>query len=137
MDPHESRGKEKFKSYPDDIQAVMDQLRNHILQVATEHDLGSVEESLKWGEPSYVVKGGSAVRIDWKEKSPDKYFVYFLCQTRLVETCKELYGKLFVYEGKRAIVFDLADDLPIQELKHCISLSLRYHSVKQLPLLRA
>jgi len=112
-------------------------LRELIITVAKESEVGPLEESLKWGEPSYKAKGGSAVRIDWKAKFPNKCFVFFQCQTRLIETFKELYGSVFSYDGKRAIVLDLSQEIPTRELKHCISLSLRYHKLKRLPLLGA
>lgn len=127
----------KFESYPEEVKPVLICLREYIFAAAEEHGLGVVEESLKWGEPSFAVKGGSPVRIDWKSKHPDKYFVYFQCQTRLIETFKELYGDLFTYDGKRAIVLALSSEVPVPELKHCIALSLQYHSVKHLPLLGA
>lgn len=116
---------------------MLGQLRRIILQVAQENGLGEVEESLKWGEPSFVAKGGSAVRIDWKVKFPDSCFVFFQCQTSLVETFKELYGDVFRYEGNRALVLDLSQGLPVRELKHCIFLSLQYHKLKHLPWLGA
>ncbi len=40
-----------------------------------------------------------------------------------------------VFEGKRAIVFRESDELPVEQLKHCVSLALTYHRVKHLPLL--
>ncbi len=112
-------------------------LRELILAAAEEYEVGPVQESLKWGEPSYRAEGGSAVRIDWKPKSPDKCFVFFQCQTRLIETFKEIYGDTFEYETNRAIVLDLSQKIPDQELRHCISLSLRYHKLKHLQLLGA
>jgi hypothetical protein len=129
--------KEKFESYPDEIQPSLMQLRELIVSVAKEYDLGSVEESLKWGEPSFCVKGGSAIRIGWRSKSPEKYFVFFHCQTSLIETFNEIYGELFSYEGKRAIVLDRSKAASTQELKHCIGLALQYHRLKHLPLLGA
>jgi hypothetical protein len=68
-------------------------------------------------------------------KKPENFGVYFNCQTVLVETFKEVYGKLFRYDGNRAIVFNIGDSIPTQELMHCIPLALRYHSLKHLPLL--
>lgn len=133
----EASVREKFDSYPERARAFLEELRGLILQVAEEQGIGPPQESLKWGEPSYAVKGGCAVRIDWKPKFPDSCFVYFQCQTRLVETFREIYGDVFEYEGKRAIVLSLGREVPLRELKHCISLSLRYHSLKQLPLLGA
>ena len=57
--------------------------------------------------------------------------------TSLVDTFRELYGDVFMFEGNRAIVFGEADEIPVAELKHCISLALTYHRVKRLPLLGA
>ena len=94
-----------------------------------------LEETLKWGEPSYLTKGGGTIRMDWKKSKPDQYAMYFNCKTKLVYTFKELYKDEFKYEGNRAIVFHKNDKIPINELKHCILLSLTYHSRKHLPLL--
>ena len=113
------------------------QLRKLIISVAKEYDLGAVEESLKWGELSYCVRGGSAIRIGWRLKTPDKCYVFFHCQTTLIETFKEIYGELLSYEGKRAIVLNLSKLEAKQELKHCIGLALQYHRLKHLPLLGA
>ncbi|MCG8413940.1 MAG: DUF1801 domain-containing protein [Pseudomonadales bacterium] len=129
--------KERFDSYPGKARSKLIRLRKLILQTGAEYKVGPLEESLKWGEPSYSAKGGSAVRIDWKPKFPDKCFVFFQCQTKLIETFKEIYGDTFEYEGKRAIVLTMENDIPAQELKHCIYLSLQYHKLKHLPLLGA
>lgn len=112
-------------------------LRALILQTAQEYALGPVEESVKWGEQSFSTEGGSAVRIDWKPKSPEQCFIFFHCQTRLIETFREIYGDVFQYDGKRAIVLNLSRELPVGELKHCLSLALQYHKLKHLPLLGA
>lgn len=129
--------KEKFESYPENIQKRMQQLRKIILDTAKEEDINEVEETLKWHEPSYLVKGGSTIRIDWKSKHPNQIAIYFDCKTLLIETFKEVHGGLFNYQGKRAIVFQLSEPLPTLELKHCISMALRYHNIKHLPLLGA
>lgn len=126
-----------YKSYPEEAKTMLAALRKLILETGEEYELGPVEESLKWGELSFATRNGSTVRIDWKPRSGDQCFVFFHCQTRLVETFKEIYGDLFHYEGKRAIVFNLSDKLPEGELKHCLSLALQYHKVKHLPLLGA
>lgn len=129
--------KEKFDSYPREARPSLLGLRKLIFETGIEYDLGPIAESLKWGEPSYLAEGGSAVRIDWKPGFPDKYFLFFHCQTRLIETFKEIHGDVFEYEGKRAIVLGIKNNIPIKELKHCIYLSLQYHRLKHLPLLGA
>ena len=126
----------KFEAYPGKALLSMLSMRRLILDTASgDPAIGNVEETLKWGEPSYMAKGGSTLRIDWKAKEPDQYAMYFNCQTKLVETFEKLYGDLFRFEGNRAIVFGLEENLPVPELKQCIVSTLRYHRVKRLPLL--
>lgn len=129
---------EVFNNYPQHIRKKVLLLRQLVLDTALEtQGVDRVEETLKWGEPSYVTKSGSTVRLDWKKSSPHQYAMYFHCKTRLVDTFKELYRDKFKFEGNRAIVFNADDDIPINELKHCISLSLTYHHRKHLPMLGA
>ena len=124
----------KFQSYPKEIVPKMEYLRNLIIDAANDIDgLEELEETLKWGEPSYLVKKGSTIRIDWKSKAPNQYAMYFKCTSKLVPTFKEVYVDLFTYEKNRAILFDLEDKIPRNELKECISLALKYHSIKILP----
>jgi len=127
-----------FDDYPGPMRQHMLRLRQLVLDTASETDgKNPVEETLKWGEPSYVTKGGSTLRIDWKPSRPDHYALYFHCRTSLIDTFKELYGETFTFDGNRAIVFHESDDLPVDELRHCIALTLTYHSRKHLPLLGA
>lgn len=125
------RMKDKFASYPKAVKPKMNALRKLVLQAAKElEDVSEIEETLKWGEPSYLVKKGSTVRMDWKEKNPDQYQLYFKCTSKLVETFRKVYGKRFNYENNRALVFDLKEELPKEEIKQCIKAALRYHHVK-------
>ncbi len=128
--------KSVFDNYPDHIRGKMVTLRKLILETAQEIDgITLLEETLKWGEPSYLVKGGSTVRIDWKPKTPDQYAIYFKCTSRLVKTFQNTYAKVFRFEGNRAIVFKLDEQIPRDELKSCIRTALTYHKVKHLPTL--
>ncbi len=111
-------------------------LRHLILETSSETEgVNKLEETLKWGEPSYLTKNGSTIRMDWKKSKPNHYAMYFNCKTKLVATFTELYRDKFNFEGNRAIVFEEGENIPIEELKHCISLSLTYHSKKHLPML--
>jgi hypothetical protein len=133
-----SKVKEKFDSYPGFVRNKMKYLRKLVIQTAEEIDgLKELEETLKWGEPSYMAKTGTTIRMDWKESKPNEYAMYFHCQTKLVDTYRELYRDKFVFEGNRAIVFGCNEKIPEKELKHCISIALNYHKVKHLPLLGA
>ncbi|EIV8646458.1 TPA: DUF1801 domain-containing protein [Vibrio parahaemolyticus] len=129
--------KDRFDEYPDNARVRLEELRNIVFQVASELELGKVDETLKWGEPSYSVKTGSPLRIDWKLKSPNSYYVFFNCQTKLVDTFRELYGDELVFQGNRAIVLSLSKPLPETIIKSCLELALTYHERKNLPLLGA
>lgn len=129
---------EIFNNYPDPIRKKLFYLRQLVLDTAQEIEADSVlEETLKWGEPSYCTKHGSTIRMDWKGSSPDHYALCFNCKTKLVDTFRELYGDVFTFEGNRAILFCKKDNVPDSEVKHCILLSLTYHKIKHLPLLGA
>lgn len=127
---------EIFNGYPKHMRKKLMFLRQLVFDTTSETEgVGAVEETIKWGEPSYIAKAGSTIRMGWKPSSPTQYAMYFHCKTKLVDTFKELYGDKFNYEGNRAIIFDENDEVPVEELKHCIYLSLTYHSRKHLPML--
>ncbi|MDL4839464.1 DUF1801 domain-containing protein [Aquibacillus rhizosphaerae] len=131
-----SKVQEVFERYPVGIQTNLLKLRQLILDTAIETaEVGKVEEALKWGEPGYSAKKGSTIRIGWKPSKPDQYAIYFICNTNLVDTFKEVYPNLFNFEGNRAILFSEKDEIPLNELRHCISLALTYHTRKHLPML--
>ncbi len=125
---------EVFESYPDAQCEKLLFLRQLIFETASEINI-DLEETLKWGEPSYLAKNGSTVRIAWRKSKPTQYGIFFNCKTTLVETFKEVYCEEFTFEDNRAIIFELDDTIPVDALKHCITLSLTYHKVKHLPLL--
>lgn len=108
-------------------------IRQLVCECAEELDeIEVLEETLKWGEPSYLTKYGSTLRMDWKEKSPDQYALYFMGTSRLVEIFKLLNSDKLNFEGSRAIVFKLEDEIPVIEVKECIKSALRYQKVKKL-----
>ena len=125
-----------FDNYPVPVRNKMLALRKLVVETAKEIDgITALEETLKWGEPSYLTKNGSTIRMDWKSKKPEQYAMYFKCTSRLVETFKKLYKNDFDFEGNRALVFRLEDEIPTKALKQCIKAALTYHKVKHLPTL--
>lgn len=127
-----------YDSFPADIRRSLMELRRLILAVGNRIDrIARIEETVKWGEPSYSAISGSPVRLGWKKKDPERYAIYFHCQTKLVSAFRELYPKTFCFEGNRAILFHKNDRIPKKELKHCIELALTYHRRKGRPFLGA
>ena len=115
-----------IKSYPGKPAGKLLDLRELIFRVAGRIEgLDSLEETFKWGEPSYLTKYGSTIRIDWKEKKHDKYAMYFKCTSKLTPTFKEVYGDVFKFENDRAIVVTMDDAIPIAALEECAAAALR------------
>ncbi|MCG9580877.1 DUF1801 domain-containing protein [Vibrio tubiashii] len=129
--------KERFDEYPENARVRLTELRNLVFEIVSELDLGEVDETLKWGEPSYSVKTGSPLRMDWKLKSPNNYYLFFNCQTKLVDTFRELYGEELVFQGNRAIILSLSKPIPETAIKSCLELALTYQQRKHFPLLGA
>jgi len=126
----------KFDSYPDDIKQKLLRLRELIFNVAKEEkSINNIVETLKWGEPSYLTKNGSTVRIDWKKKNKNQYSMFFNCKTRLIETFRELFSNRFTFEGNREIIFQKDENFDVKALKYCILLALTYHDRKHLKML--
>lgn len=110
-------------------------LRRLIFDTArTTTGVGALEETLKWGQPSYLTsetKSGSTIRIDRVKSATGQYALFFHCQTDLVATFRELYPTEFSYGGNRSIILDVNDDVPKPALQHCVALALTYHLTKR------
>lgn len=121
-----------FAHYPEDHRMKLTQLRDLIHKTADNiESVSELEESLKWGQPSFAAKPkglGSSVRIDKRDEGVS---VYFICNTGLVDKFREIYPDRFNYIGNREIYFALEDDLHEDELSHCIAMTLTYHSAKK------
>jgi len=128
--------KKTIKNYPETIQDRLLTIREIIFSLASENDdIDKIEETLKWGEPSYIAKSGSTIRIAWKKSSPQKYGIYFNCNSKLIDTFKEIYPSTFIYEGNRAIIFNQGQKIQTNELTHCLLMALTYHKLKHMDLL--
>ncbi|WP_298525888.1 DUF1801 domain-containing protein [uncultured Christiangramia sp.] len=125
-----------FKAYPQLPIKRLRYLCELIIQTAKEtQGVDKLDLGLKWGEPAFRSNIGSTLRIDWKSKNPEQYALYFQCSSRLIETFRLLYEPKLRFEGNRAIIFKLDQEIPIYELKECIKACLRYHEIKHLEFL--
>jgi Domain of unknown function (DU1801) len=126
-----------FRAYPAPIRARLLALRRLIFDTAkTTNGVGRLEETLKWGQPSYLTaetKSGSTIRIDQVKSTANQYAVYFHCQTDLVATFRELYPKEFSFGGNRSILLSAGDKIPEPALRHCLALALTYHLNRRKP----
>ena len=129
--------KAALDAYPSAARKRIMAFRKPVFEVIRENELPTPLETLQWGEPGYLVKGGSTLRMAWKPSNPESCSLYFNCQTRLLETFREIYPDVFHYDGKRAIHIGIKDDYSEAALRHCIGLTLMYHKLKHQPLLGA
>jgi len=119
-----------FKSYSPPIRKKLLALRSLIFDTAARtNGVGELEETLKWGQPSYLTsetKSGSTIRIDGIKGDDTRCAVYFICHTKLVDRFRELYRGKLRFEGNRAIVLNVKEPMPAEELGHCIAMALTY-----------
>jgi hypothetical protein len=119
-----------FRAYPAKLRERLLLLRELIFETAAATaGVGDLEETLKWGQPSYVTArtgSGSTVRIDRIKSTPAGYAMYFNCQTDLVGTFRELYPGLLKFGGNRSVLFDQDEEIPAPAMGHCVALALTY-----------
>lgn len=123
-----------FENYDEVMREKLLFLRQLILETAVETEgVGELEETLKWGQPSYLTPSGSGstIRIDQVKGQTGQYAMYLNCRTSLIESYRQIYPETFRFEGTRAIIFDVSDDLPVEVVKDCIALALTYHRHKR------
>jgi hypothetical protein len=124
-----------FESYPPVVQGPLLRLRHMILETAAATEgVGPLQETLKWGQPSYLTaqsKSGSTIRIDGVRGRDDRYALFCHCGSGLIESFRERYPDLFVFGGKRALVFETGAEPPEAALRHCIALALTHHARKK------
>ena len=123
---------ERFAGYPEAERRRLMEMRETIFEVAAGTDgVGPIEETLKWGQPSYLTpttKSGTTLRID---AHPDGgSAIYVNCQTDLVDTFRSHYPAL-VYEGVRCVRFPPDALVPEEPLRHIIALTLTYRARKR------
>ena len=131
---HSAAVEARFQAYPPAARRDLLALRELVLGVArTTPGVGPIEEALKWGEPAYLTPNGagSTVRMDWKPKAPDAYALYFNCKTTLVDTFRTLFPHDFVFEGNRALVFQVGSTPPADALRLCVAAAFTYHASKR------
>lgn len=119
----------KYNSYPPEYQTPLLRIRQLIYEVASKIPaVGEIEESLKWGQPSYKSKLGTPIRLDRFDDGKVAVFVH--CQTTLIEEFKSLFRETLEFSKNRAIIIDIHKELPISELALFIEKALLYHDKK-------
>lgn len=124
---------EHFAAHPEPLRERLLALRRMVIEcAAATPGVGRIEESLKWGQPSFLTTesgSGTTVRIDADREGGVAIFVN--CRTDLVETFRAHYPDAFVYEGSRGLHVPAGAPLPEAAIRHCLALALTYHARKK------
>lgn len=62
--------KTKLESYPKEVAERLLRIRCIIFRTAEQAEISDLQETLEWGQPSYLSKIGSTIRYDW---SPNRH----------------------------------------------------------------
>jgi len=124
-----------FAAFDKPVERKLLQIRNLIYRTAAANsDIGPLQETLKWGQPSYLptkTRVGTTVRLGYSDKTPNDVLMFVHCQTTLVDTYRTLAGDALRFEGNRAIAIDRKGALPKNALALCIDAALTYHLKKR------
>ena len=120
----------RIADWPDAASQRFRQIREVVLQAATDMEIGAIDESLKWGEPAWrprKPRQGSTLRCSWSGRLPDQIGLFVDCKTTLGETMRTLYPAEFRHENNRALRLDLTATLPRDAIDHLARLVFAYH----------
>lgn len=117
---------------PKDACDALHHLRDIIRAAAEASDTAPLEESLKWGQPSFAptTRKGTPIRLSWSPKAPERVEMLVHCQTSLVDAWRHRFGDLFDYDGTRAVHIPLGRPLPEEALHIMAVMALTYHQRK-------
>ena len=120
-----------FDAFPPEVRHRLADIRAMIFGVAAEdRRIGPVSEALNWGEPAYLTEAtgsGSTIRLGWPRRAPDHAAIYFICRTTLVDDFRERFGGTFQYEGTRAVLLPVGEEIARPQIETMLSMALTYH----------
>lgn len=102
-------------------------LRDLIFDIASELPVGAVEESLKWGQPSYATsdtKSGTPIRLAVTKDGDVAVLTH--CQTTVMSDFRALAPPDMRFDGNRALHLSPADPIPLGAIAPLIRAALTY-----------
>lgn len=125
--------KKIFDQAPRRVRDRLYEIRHLVLAAAEAEDIGSLEETLKWGEPAYLPRRkrlGTTIRLGWSEGPPAQVSIYVHCQTTLIDSYRTRFPDGAIYEGNRAVHLALDAPLDTAMVQQMAALALTYHRNK-------
>ena len=123
-----------FDAYPAVIRDCLLAIRALIVDTAmVRDDVGTLEETLKWGQASYLTKRpktGTTIRIDRDKSGAGDVALFVNCQSSLISDWRAMFPDL-VFGGDRSVHFSVDTPLPEAAIRQMITMALTYHSAKR------
>jgi hypothetical protein len=120
-----------FKEFPRPVRSRLLEVRSLIFDTAAQTEgVGSLTETLKWGEPAYLTVAtgsGSTIRLGRVKSTERHCAVLFNCRTSLVDTFRSRFPEALTFEKNRAILLNTSGRWPEASLAICLSMALTYH----------
>lgn len=117
-----------FEKFSPDVRADLMASQALIFEVsAARPETGRLEETLKWGQPSYLIpetKSGSTLRLGQTKGGKPAIFAH--CQTSIIGDFRALFPDDYVYDGNRGVEIYMAA-LDRKKLHLLIASALTYH----------
>ena len=118
-----------FDGLPGGMRDTAMTLRDLIFDVAQDSpQVGRVEETLRWGQPSYLTpdtKSGSTLRIGLAKSGGVAIFAH--CATDIISTYAATFAGSDQIEGNRAVIFKDRPDIVPDRIRLLIFHGLTYH----------
>lgn len=101
-------------------------LRDLILDVAAETNAaGTVTEALRWGQPAYLCRQGTTLRLGVPKSGG--FALYVHCRTSLIAEFTSAFPGMDRTEGSRALLFERPDQVDAGRHGWLIARALTYH----------
>jgi len=118
-----------FDAFERDQRDIALYLRDLIFAVAADTpEAGSIEETLKWGQPSYLTpdtKSGSTLRIGTTKAGDTGIFAH--CATTIISDYAATFPGDDRIDGNRGVLFTSKEEINTDRLRHLIRHGLTYH----------
>ncbi len=112
--------KAAFDKLPEGPRADLLAVRKMILSAGVE-----VEEALRWGQPAYLAKKGTTIRLGLTKAGLPSVFTH--CQSSVMGDVQAVVGGGLNWDGNRGLSWSQGD-LPDEVLRLIIQRALSYHA---------
>lgn len=119
--------RDAFATFPQPARETLMALREMIYEIAKPLPIGRLEESTKWGQPSYATpdsKIATPIRLGLSKSGDPAIFTH--CQTTVMGDFRALAPANMVFDGNRAVQLPADRSPNLEELAPLIRAALTY-----------